>query len=161
MTVAAALVLWMLAHPPQVTTKLEPFDVPAITVELPPPSNICTGDCMIPHSGPRLSRTCADKSRVLLTSEDGVHHCISLKALAPKPTPAADISPLLWTPKSEYEYKDDGIFKASPGPPIEWHFDVSLPENVCATEGDGKYLCAPYSDFLTWLRERNTRKEKP
>jgi hypothetical protein len=60
-----------------------PMDVPAIayTIDAPYPCNIrphsngfpVTASCI---TGPETHYRCLDTRRVLLTSEDGVHHCI-------------------------------------------------------------------------------------
>jgi hypothetical protein len=75
--------LFFLFMQPAVTQSA--VDVPAISYQVPPshPCNLPSGGSAdgtmtyaVCITGPETRTTCADKSRVLLTSEDGVAHCI-------------------------------------------------------------------------------------
>lgn len=60
----------------------EPYDVPPIEEEYGNPGyTMCDMSCVwVEGIGARRTRPiCADKTRFLMTSEDGTHHCIALK----------------------------------------------------------------------------------
>ena len=66
---------WIAVVPDQRSAYL---DVPAIEEERPSPHpcNLSRGPFSVCITGPEKVWTCQDKARVLLTSEDGVRHCI-------------------------------------------------------------------------------------
>jgi hypothetical protein len=83
MTNALALFCLLLAQatPPTIgdMKPAVPVDVPAITITVPAdhPCNL-KSPYAVCLTGPETRWTCEDKTRILLTAEDGTKHCVAI-----------------------------------------------------------------------------------